>query len=81
MTTLIAQPKAQSLRNPYWESFRKITREQSNALNALAEELAFELQAYAGGDMLRGACRLSFHHFIHFHSLIGTNPQQIKALW
>ena len=40
-TTPTAQPAAPSLRNPYWESLRKITREQCKALNALAEELAF----------------------------------------
>lgn len=40
-TTPTARPAAPSLRNPYWESLRKITREQCKALNALAEELAF----------------------------------------
>ena len=39
-TTPTAQPTRPSLRNPYWESLRKITREQCKALNALAEELA-----------------------------------------
>ena len=39
-TTPTARPTAPSLRNPYWESLRKITREQCKALNALAEELA-----------------------------------------
>ena len=40
-TTPTARPAATSLRNPYWEGLRKITREQCKALNALAEELAF----------------------------------------
>ena len=35
-----AQHATPSLRTPYWESLRKITREQCKALNALAEELA-----------------------------------------
>lgn len=38
-TTPTARPAAPSLRNPYWESLRKITREQCKALNALAEKL------------------------------------------
>ena len=38
--TPTAQHATPSLRNPYWESLRKITREQCKALNALAEELA-----------------------------------------
>jgi hypothetical protein len=38
--TPTAQHAAPSLRNPYWESLRKITRGQCKALNALAEELA-----------------------------------------
>lgn len=39
-TTPTARPARPSLRNPYWETLRKITREQCKALNALAEELA-----------------------------------------
>ena len=39
--TPTTQHAAPLLRNPYWESLRKITREQCKALNALAEELAF----------------------------------------
>lgn len=39
-TTPTVQPTAPTLRNPYWESLRKITREQCKALNALAEKLA-----------------------------------------
>lgn len=41
-TTPTARPSKPSLRNPYWESLRKITREQCQSLNALAEELALE---------------------------------------
>lgn len=40
-TTPTNQHAAPSLCNPYWESLRKITREQCKALNALAEKLAF----------------------------------------
>ena len=39
-TTPTVQPSRPPLRNPYWESLRKITREQCQTLNALAEELA-----------------------------------------
>ena len=39
-TTPTARPPQPSLRNPYWESLRKITREECKALNTLAEELA-----------------------------------------